>query len=213
MNAFENWFCASSLWGYVTRRKLLPWIVEGAELGEHVLELGAGSGAATQELRRLSGRVTSLEYSHDFAARLQARHGSNGFRTGIDVVRGDAAALPFADGTFSAAIAVLMLHHLRSTELQNQAFAEIFRVLRPGGVFLAFEIEDGYMHRVVHLRSTFVPLHPASAFARLESAGFSHVNVDIRRGSFRLRALRDRGARPLDGPRANRRVDASLWPS
>ena len=28
MNAFENWFCASGLWSYVTRRKWLPWLLE-----------------------------------------------------------------------------------------------------------------------------------------------------------------------------------------
>jgi len=42
MNRFETWFCGSPFWRYVTRRQLLPWILEGSELGEHVLELGAG---------------------------------------------------------------------------------------------------------------------------------------------------------------------------
>jgi SAM-dependent methyltransferase len=126
MNAFENWFCGSPLWRYVTQRKLLPWIIEGANLGEHVLELGAGPGAATQELRQRVARVTSLEYDHEFAAGLNARCGSNGGGSGIEVVQGDAAALPFADGTFTSAIAVLMLHHLRSNELQDRAFAESF---------------------------------------------------------------------------------------
>ena len=42
-------------------------------LGEHVLELGAGPGAGTAELRRLAPRITSIEYSHAFAARLASR--------------------------------------------------------------------------------------------------------------------------------------------
>ena len=108
------------------------------------------------------------------------------------VIQADAAALPFADKTFSSAIAILMLHHLRSKELQDRAFAEILRVLRPGGVFLAFEIQDGWLHRVGHVKSTFVPLIPASAFARLTAAGFSKVTVDFRSGGFRIRALRAR---------------------
>jgi SAM-dependent methyltransferase len=188
MNRFETWFCGSAFWRYVTRRQLLPWILEGSELGEHVLELGAGLGAATEELRLRAARVTSLEYHHAFAARLRARlNGSN-----AAVIRGDAATLPFSDGTFSSAVAILMIHHLRSAELQDRAFAEIWRVLRPGGVFLAFEIQDGWLHRVGHIRSTFVPLTPASAFARLTTAGFSKVTVDFRRGGFRIRALRSR---------------------
>jgi SAM-dependent methyltransferase len=172
----------------VTRRQLLPWILQGSELGEHVLELGAGLGAATEELRHPAARVTSLEYDYVFAAKLGARvNGSNGA-----VIQGDAATLPFAVGTFSSAVAILMLHHLRSCEQQDRAFAEICRTLRPGGVFLAFEIQDGWLPRLGHIRSTFLPMAPASACARLTAAGFSKVTVDIRRGGFRIRALRVR---------------------
>jgi SAM-dependent methyltransferase len=186
MNRFENWFCASSFWRYVTCRRLLPWILAGSELGDHVLEIGAGPGAATEELRRRAVRVTSLEYDHSFAASLAARQlGNRGA-----VLQGDAAALPFPNEIFSSVIAVLVLHHLRSREVQDRTFAEIVRVLRPGGVFLAFEIPDGWLQRVGHIRSTFVPVVPATVSARLTTAGFSRVTVDFRRGAFRVRALR-----------------------
>jgi len=186
MNAYETWFCGSWVWRWVTRRQLLPWILEGSELGEHVLELGAGPGAATEELLLRAARVTSLEYDHRFAARLGTRISG----TNASVVQGDAATLPFPEKTFSSAIAILMLHHLRSSELQDQAFAEIYRVLRPGGVFLAFEIQDGWMNRVSHVRSTFVPLAPASTIVRLNAARFSHASADLRRGGLRIRAVR-----------------------
>lgn len=186
MNRFETWFCGSSYWRYLTRRQLLPWLVGGSELGEHVLELGAGPGAATEELKRRAGRVTSLEYDHGFAARLGARVSG----TNASVIQGDAATLPFPDNTFTSTIAILMLHHLRSNVLQDRAFAEIGRVLRPGGVFLAFEIQDGWMNRVGHIRSTFVPVDPATAALRLTAAGFSRTTVDLWRSGFRIRALR-----------------------
>ena len=186
MNRFETWFCGSSYWRYVTRRQLLPWLVGGSELGEHMLELGAGPGAATEELRLRAGRVTSLEYDHGFAARLGTRvRGTN-----ATVIQGDAAILPFPDNTFTSAIAILMLHHLRSNELQDRSFAEVVRVLRPGGLFLAFEIQDGWLNRIGHIQSTFVPVDPATASARLKSAGFSHATVDLWRSGFRIRALR-----------------------
>jgi len=186
MNAYETWFCGTRFWRWVTRRQVLPWILQGSKLGDHVLELGAGPGAATGELARLASRVTSLEYDHSFAAKLAARvKGSN-----ASVIQGDAAALPFADGTFSSAIAILMLHHLRSKVLQDCAFAEICRVLQPCGVFLAFEIQDGWLYRIGHIRSTFVPVAPAAAIARLTAAGFSNVAVESQRGGFRIRALR-----------------------
>ncbi|HTT32503.1 MAG TPA: class I SAM-dependent methyltransferase [Candidatus Acidoferrum sp.] len=186
MNALENWFCGSGFWRYVTRRQLLPWVLHGADLGEHVLELGAGPGAATLELARLAPRVTCLEYDHKSVARLGARTRNSNAR----VVHGDAASLPFADQSFSSAIAILMFHHLKSSELQDRAFTEIFRVLRPGGVLLLFEIPDGWFHRVEHFRSTFVPLDPASLSARLSAVGFAQESVTVRSGGFRVRARR-----------------------
>jgi ubiquinone/menaquinone biosynthesis C-methylase UbiE len=163
-------------------------MLEGSDLGEHVLELGAGPGAATEELRRRATRVTSLECDHAFAASLAARVCS----TNISAIQGDAASLPFPPNTFSSAIAILMLHHLRSHKLQDRTFAEIFRVLRPGGIFLVFDIQDGWLHRVAHIRSTFVPVAPATASARLTAVGFSSVTIVLRRGGFRIRALRPR---------------------
>lgn len=186
MNAYETWFCGSSIWKWVTRRKLLPWVMQGSELGEHVLELGAGLGPATEELARLSGRLTSLEYDLRFAVKLSAHVN----RSNTTVIQGDATALPFANSSFSSVIAILMLHHLRSKELQDSSLAEIRRVLRPGGAFLAFDIEDSWLHRVAHIHSTFVPLSPVSISARLTDAGFSKVTVDIRHGAFRVIALR-----------------------
>jgi ubiquinone/menaquinone biosynthesis C-methylase UbiE len=186
LNALENWFCATRYWRRVTRENLLPWILSGSELGDHVLEIGAGPGAATQELRRLAPRVTSLEWSHAFAASLAARalDGSG------SVLQADAAALPFAEKSFSSSIGILVLHHLRSIEQQERAFREIFRVLRPGGFFLGFEIQDGWLPRAVHVKSTFVPVSPATISSRLGAAGFSGVTIDFRPGGFGFRAVR-----------------------
>ena len=184
MNSFENWFCASGFWRYITERRWLPWLLEGTDLGERVLEVGAGPGAATAELARRARRVTSLEYSHDLCVRL---------RTKVDaasVVQGDASVLPFASQTFTSAIAVLVLHHLRSRDAQERAFAEIFRVLKPGGVFVALEIQDGWLTRMAHFRSTFVPVSTDGLNGRLCAAGFSNLRVTKRNGGFRIRAER-----------------------
>jgi SAM-dependent methyltransferase len=185
MNCFENWFCASSLWRTITRRTLLPWIIGDSDIGDHVLEIGAGSGAATNELCKRA-RVTSLEYDPRSARRLVEQQKNSD----CDAVCGDAAALPFASKTFSSVIAILVLHHLKSIELQDRAFAEIFRVLCPGGIFVVLEISDTWLHRVGHFKSTFVPISPAAAIVRLTKAGFSGVSCDVRHGGFRIRAYR-----------------------
>jgi ubiquinone/menaquinone biosynthesis C-methylase UbiE len=190
MNGLEHFLCSSSLWRFLTQRQLLPWVLSGAPLGDHVLEIGAGYGPATPQLRKAVPRVTSLEYDAKSARHLKAQH--NGGPGGA--LRADAAQLPFASQSFSSAIAILVLHHLRSRELQDRMFAEVYRVLRPGGIFLAYEINDNWVHRLGHIRSTFTPLSAGSAFARLARAGFSCISVDFRRGAFRLGAVRQKEA-------------------
>jgi ubiquinone/menaquinone biosynthesis C-methylase UbiE len=185
LNALENWYCSTSLWRWITRERLLPWLLGRADLGDHVLEIGAGTGAATAGLRRRPGHVVSLEYDYLFAAKLAQKDGK-----GAGVVQGDAAALPFADRTFSSAVAILVLHHLRSSELQDRTFAEVHRVLQPGGRFFAFEIPDGWFNRVIHTKSTFVPVEPTALAGRLTTAGFVDVTLDRRAGGFSFRASR-----------------------
>jgi SAM-dependent methyltransferase len=186
MNRMEHFFCSTSLWQHMTHRLLLPWVLSGARLGDHVLEIGAGYGAATGHLLKLAPRVTSLEYDPRSLRKLKANHPC----AQVTPVCGDAVALPFADESFSSAIAILVLHHLKSRELQDRALAEVHRVLRPGGSFFAFEINDGWIHRAAHYKSTFTPMTPGSAFARLTKVGFSRISVDFRRGGYRVSARR-----------------------
>ena len=185
MNCLENWFCASGIWRHITKHRILPWLLAGVDLGDHILEIGAGSGAATADLSRRA-RVTSLEYDANSVARLASRFKNSN----IDIVQGDAASLPFADQSFSSAVAVLVLHHLPSIALQDQALAEIFRILRPGGVFLALEIVDTWLHRVTHFKSTFVPLVADALPSRLARIGFSDARIAFSRGVFRIQVLR-----------------------
>jgi ubiquinone/menaquinone biosynthesis C-methylase UbiE len=186
MNAAEHFICSSSIWRYFTQRHLLPWVLSGARLGDHLLEIGSGYGAATANLAERVSCVTSLDYDHKSTRKLKSRN-SNGAAA---AVRGDAAQLPFASQTFSSALAILVLHHLKSREIQDQMFAEVFRVLRPGGIFIAFDIADSWFHRVGHIRSTFTPLPLATVLPRLTAAGFSGIAVDQRKGAFRVTASR-----------------------
>lgn len=165
-------------------------MLQRSELGDHILELGAGPGAATMELARRASRVTSLEYDHALALKLGAKVNRQEDNSNVRIIQGDAAALPFPDATFSSAIAILMLHHLKSSALQDHTFSEVRRVLRPGGVFLAFDISDHWIHRIGHIKSTYTPLDMATVSQRLLAAGLSKVTIDFQSGGFRIRALR-----------------------
>ena len=113
------------------------------ELGDDVLEIGPGPGVTTDLLRGRTQRLTALEVDAAAAASLEKRLDGSGVR----VVHGDGAAMPFADSAFSGVVAFTMLHHVPSSALQDRLLAEVRRVLRPGGVFAGFDGVGSFLFR------------------------------------------------------------------
>lgn len=85
-----------------------------------VLDLGCGKGRFARHLAGRGARVVGL----DLSARMLAE------ADGLDRVRGSAHRLPFAGGSFDAAIAVESLEHVHDV---LPVLDELRRVLRPGG--------------------------------------------------------------------------------
>jgi SAM-dependent methyltransferase len=99
------------------------------------LDVGAGRGIASYALAREGFEVTALEPD------ASAIVGSGAIRSlaveaalPIQVVEELSERLPFADGQFDVVFARAVLHHTRDLD---RACAEMHRVLRPGGIFLA----------------------------------------------------------------------------
>lgn len=133
---------ASGEWPYSARSHDVGWAwmfdlaVVGSLLecrpGDTVLDLGCGTGFATEQLVRMGYRVISLDP-------FQEALGHLGRRMTLDPrlppgrvlpVRALAQGLPLADGSIQGAIGMNMLHHVDDLE---GALAELARVLEPGG--------------------------------------------------------------------------------
>ena len=110
--------------------------------------------------------------------------------TNVRVQCGDATAMPYGDRTFSGAVAFTMLHHVPSRELQDRVFAEVCRVLRPGGIFAGTDSMPSFLMRISHIRDTLVLVDPKTLPARLEAAGFEEIMVEEGDGRFRFSARR-----------------------
>jgi ubiquinone/menaquinone biosynthesis C-methylase UbiE len=173
MNENHEKLCPSPEWAAHIRQDVLPWLTQHAELGEHMLEIGPGPGAATGWLRDQVDRLTVVEIDAAAAAKLSAEHaGSN-----VDVVVGDATELKYADGTFDCAGCFTMLHHVPTAALQNKMLAEAYRVLRPGGVLIGSDsLPSNDLHHF-HVGDTYNPVEPASLLVRLQTIGFSKVII------------------------------------
>jgi SAM-dependent methyltransferase len=174
MNERHLELCASAEWARTVRDDILPWAVGDRDLGDDVLELGPGPGLTTDVLHHRLRRLTALEVDQRLAAALAGRLAG----TNVRVVRGDGAALPFADGRFSGAVCFTMLHHVPSPVLQDRLFGELRRVLRPGGLLVGVDSLDRPEWRALHEGDVCVPVDPATLPARLARAGLEAVEVE-----------------------------------
>lgn len=163
----------------------LPWILGGAALGPDVLEIGPGPGLTTDLLRSRAAHLTAIEADPGLAGLLRQRLGSE-----VQVVTGNATAMPFPDASFSGCATFTMLHHVPSADLQDKVLREIARVLRPGGELAGCDSLSNAVMRLIHLGDTFVPVNPNTFPARLQAAGFQDVHVEAAQGFFRFRARR-----------------------
>lgn len=142
------------------RRTFLPLVP--LRPGWEVLDLGTGFGPIAFELaHREAVGVTGVDRD---PAVLAATRGLVGplqgwLRPGsrVEMAEASADALPFEDARFDLVTAVLLLQHVRDPAA---VVGEMWRVLRPGGVAFAFDVDDG-------LGATFPEDGP---LARLEDA-------------------------------------------
>jgi ubiquinone/menaquinone biosynthesis C-methylase UbiE len=186
MNAIHNRLCSSRWWADRVEQKLIPWGLEGVELGEEVLEIGPGFGATTRLLAQRPARLTVIELEERYCRRLRAELGD-----AVTVDQGDATRLPYEDARFSAVLCFTMLHHIPDAGDQDLVFAEVARVLRPDGVFAGTDsLGTGWLFKLIHVGDTLLPIDPDGLPARLRAAGLDQPAVERVDGSFRFRARR-----------------------
>lgn len=106
------------------------------EAGQRVIDVGCGPGALTAELvERVSApNVTAIDPSPTFVDAARARH------PGVDVRQCAAESLPFADSTFDAILAQLVVHFMSDPAA---GVSEMARVTRDGGMVAASVWDHG----------------------------------------------------------------------
>jgi SAM-dependent methyltransferase len=121
------------LMGRWSQRLAPPFIdFAGVADGEKILDVGCGTGSLTFALARAAdlSRIAAIDYSPVFVEEAIRRNTD----PRICIRQADASALPFEDGTFDRALALLVLHFVPEA---GKAVAEMRRVVRSGGVVAA----------------------------------------------------------------------------
>jgi ubiquinone/menaquinone biosynthesis C-methylase UbiE len=110
-----------------------------------VIDIGGGYGVVTEEVLRLfpQARVTLQDYSQPMldAARVRLAPYRELVRYAACDLR-DPAWIEAVGGPFDLAVSAIAIHNLRDPPLIARCYAGIVRVLKPGAVFLDYDLFD-----------------------------------------------------------------------
>ncbi len=151
--------------------------------GQHVLDLGSGAGNdlfVAHSIVGKTGRLTGLDFSADMIAKAEA----NRIKTGIEnmeFVQGDIEAIPLPDNHFDVVLSNCVMNLVPD---KQKAYAEVFRVLRPGGHFTMSDIViEGEMNPVLQKSAELYVGCVAGAMQKSEyleiikNAGFTNLTL------------------------------------
>ncbi len=133
----------------------LEWLA--AQPGECILDLGCGDGQLTQRIAAAGASVVGIDASPSMVEAARAR--------GVKADKGSAEKLPYPDHTFEAVFSNAVLHWVRG---QDDMLAQVRRVLRPGGRFVA---EMGGHGNIAAIRVAFSAVLAQHGFASLGDRG------------------------------------------
>jgi ubiquinone/menaquinone biosynthesis C-methylase UbiE len=193
-------------------------VVEGLEFsGKDVLDIGCGSGGITLFLARKYplNRITGFDVEQPVIDVARRRARQKGLDEKARFVRGSPGPLPFEDGSFDIVFSKDALIHVADKEA---LFADIFRILKPGGNFAASDwliSHDGDpspdMKAYFEAEGlSFGMASPARYEAAMRAAGFVNVR-SMNRNPWYSEVARGELAR-LSGPEYER-ISAVVGPA
>jgi demethylmenaquinone methyltransferase/2-methoxy-6-polyprenyl-1,4-benzoquinol methylase len=140
--------------------------------GDEVLDACCGTGDLALAAERAGGRVTGLDFSERMLERARRKSAS------VRWVRGDALALPFADGSFDAATVGFGIRNVDDLEA---GLRELARVLRPGGRLGCLEITRPRGLLRLFFRLWFDGLVPLAGKVLPGGAAYTYLPASVRR--------------------------------
>lgn len=181
-------------------------VVEGLPLaGRTLLDIGCGSGGITLHLveRHHVAHATGFDVESPVIAAARKRAGRRGLADRTSFVQAPPGPLPFADASFDIVFSKDALLHVPD---KDALFAEIFRVLKPGGVFAASNWMIGHdgepspdMKAYIAAEGlSFAMASPARYATAMRAAGFEGVETHDRNPWYREVARRE--LEQLKGP-------------
>ncbi|MBP5281364.1 MAG: methyltransferase domain-containing protein [Lachnospiraceae bacterium] len=147
---------------------------------ENIVELGCGGGRNAKALleKYPSAKVTAIDYS-EVSVGIAAEYNKDMINAGrCKVQQGDVSALDLPEEAYDLATAFETIYFWPGLE---KCFAQVAKVLKPGGVFLIVNESDGTDEAGLKYEKIIdgMKCHTAEEItAALKAAGFSKVKTD-----------------------------------
>ena len=128
----------------------------GIQEGQRVLDVGCGVGGPAREISKFTGCTVIGLNNNDYQVERGTRYAQKeGLANQVSLTKGDFTQMSFSDNSFDAVYAIEATVHAPSLE---GIYSEIFRVLKPDGVFGVYEWlmtenynNDDPRHRTIRL--------------------------------------------------------------
>ncbi|PKN93673.1 MAG: methyltransferase type 11 [Chloroflexi bacterium HGW-Chloroflexi-6] len=145
----------TSLMGLGVNRPNSRMVIElaGIKPSDHVLDVGCGTGNLTLTAKSVARAVVGIDASPEMIA--VARKKAQQTRLDVTFEVGLIEKIPFPEASFDVVLSRLVIHHLPD-DLKRLAFAEILRVLKPGGHLLIADFNPPKNPLLNHLTSALV---------------------------------------------------------
>jgi SAM-dependent methyltransferase len=127
----------------------------GIRPGQRVLEIGCGTGNLLLTAKRTQPAAIVVGVDPDLSALARAHRKARRRRLAVQLDRGYADELPYADDGVDVVLSSFMLHHVPA-DRREAAMREVRRVLRPGGALHVVDVDgaagpaDGWLARRAH---------------------------------------------------------------
>ncbi len=173
---WPRWYDAVNRIHFLGREeRFREWTVDLAEIepGQTVLDVGCGTGNLTMAAKvrvGADGEVHGIDAAPEMIQEAERKAADKDLDIHYQV--GLIEDIPLPDGRFDVVLSSLMLHHLPK-DLKRRGIAEIARVLKPGGRFVAVDIDPALMGNL------------RTVTEAMEANGF----VEMRRGRTGFRTL------------------------
>lgn len=156
-----------------------------------ILDIGCGGGANLRRLLEHSprGKVTGVDYSTVSVEKSRKVNGKAIAEGRCKVVEASIASLPFKDESFAMATAFETVYFWPDIE---KSFAEVRRILVPGGEFLIVNEDDGLSGNNEKWEKMIEGMHtytPDELKANLSAAGFRDIVVHLNESKHWLCAI------------------------